>query len=167
MKRFFTIAATLMLSTGMAMAAAAVDLNTASKEQLASIKEIGPQRAEQIISYRTKNGPFASVDALSKAGLTQAQVNTLKTDNALTVAPVASAAATPTDNGAMKAPATTATTTNTTTTVTPAAAARLPNSATDKMAPSMATPSSMTPATNPAHSTTAAPAAPAAAPNAQ
>jgi len=47
--------------------AQAVDINTASAEQLEkAIKGIGPARATAIVNYRTTNGPFKSVDDLLK-----------------------------------------------------------------------------------------------------
>src|SRR4249920_2906600 len=45
---------------------AAVNINTATKEELTSLKGIGDKRAQDIIDYRTKNGPFKSVDDLEK-----------------------------------------------------------------------------------------------------
>jgi competence protein ComEA len=48
------------------IAAAAVNINTATKEELTSLKGIGEKRAQDIINYRTKNGPFKTVDDLEK-----------------------------------------------------------------------------------------------------
>ena len=52
---------------GGAFAAQPVDINTAGAEALAeAISGVGLKRAEAIIAYRDKNGPFASVDDLAK-----------------------------------------------------------------------------------------------------
>jgi competence protein ComEA len=48
------------------VAIAAVNINTATKEELTSLKGIGEKRAQDIIDYRTKNGAFKSVDDLEK-----------------------------------------------------------------------------------------------------
>ena len=50
----------------MGLAFGAVNINTATKEQLDSLKGIGPTKAQAIIDYRTKHGPFKSVDDLEK-----------------------------------------------------------------------------------------------------
>ena len=48
------------------IAGAAVNINTASKEELTSLKGVGDKRAQEIIDYRKKNGDFKSVDDLEK-----------------------------------------------------------------------------------------------------
>ncbi len=46
------------------MALAAVNLNMATKEDLEGVNGIGPVKAQAIIDYRKKNGPFKNVDEL-------------------------------------------------------------------------------------------------------
>lgn len=48
------------------VALAVVNINTATKEELTSLKGIGEKRAQEIIDYRKKNGDFKSVDDLEK-----------------------------------------------------------------------------------------------------
>lgn len=43
-----------------------VNINTANATQLAQLPGVGPAIAQKIIDYRTANGPFTSVDDLSK-----------------------------------------------------------------------------------------------------
>ncbi|MDR6225107.1 helix-hairpin-helix domain-containing protein [Desmospora profundinema] len=44
--------------------AGAVNLNTATQEQLESLNGIGPAKAEAILRHREEHGPFSSVDEL-------------------------------------------------------------------------------------------------------
>ena len=48
------------------MALAAVNINTAPAQELASLNGIGPAKAQAIVEYREKNGPFKSVHDLAK-----------------------------------------------------------------------------------------------------
>ena len=43
-----------------------VNINTADKERLTSLKGIGESKAEAIISYREANGPFSDITELMK-----------------------------------------------------------------------------------------------------
>jgi len=64
MKKFLLALALCFALSGIALAA--VNINTATKEELTSIKGIGDKRAQEIIDYRKKNGDFKSVDDLEK-----------------------------------------------------------------------------------------------------
>src|ERR1041384_2342099 len=64
MKKLVLAFAIWLAAVGMAFAA--VNINTATKDELVSVKGIGDKRAQAIIDYRTKNGPFKTVDDLEK-----------------------------------------------------------------------------------------------------
>jgi competence protein ComEA len=64
MKKF--LLAISMCLTIYGVAIAAVNINTATKEELTTLQGIGEKRAQDIIDYRTKNGPFKTVDDLEK-----------------------------------------------------------------------------------------------------
>lgn len=55
-----------LLWPALALAAGPVDINTADAATLAAaINGVGPTKAEAIVAYRTKHGPFKSVDDLT------------------------------------------------------------------------------------------------------
>ena len=64
MKKFLLILGMWLAMMGAALAQ--ININTATKEQLDGLKGIGPTKAQAIVDYRTKNGPFKTVDDLEK-----------------------------------------------------------------------------------------------------
>ena len=48
-----------------APARAPLDLNTATLDQLQTLPGIGPARAQNIVDYRSQNGPFQSAEELA------------------------------------------------------------------------------------------------------
>ena len=48
------------------VACAAVNLNTATKDELVALPGIGPSKAQAILDYRNQHGPFRSVDEVRK-----------------------------------------------------------------------------------------------------
>lgn len=63
-----------------------VNINTASVSELDSLPGIGPSTAQNIISHREANGPFASIEAIMDVtGIGPAKFETIK--EAITVSP--------------------------------------------------------------------------------
>lgn len=64
MKRLLAVIA--LFVAGIGIACAAVNINTASVDELDAVKGIGPGKAKAIVDYRSKNGPFKSLDDLKE-----------------------------------------------------------------------------------------------------
>ncbi len=60
------LAVTLLSAALVVLAAEPVNINTADSQTLATLEGIGEKRAKAIIDYRSKHGPFVSVEDLVK-----------------------------------------------------------------------------------------------------
>lgn len=84
MKKLLLVLITWFAFMGLAFAGTPVDLNSANQAQLETVKGIGPVKAKAIIEYRTKNGPFKSVDDLQKVtGFGKKSVDKLRAEVAV------------------------------------------------------------------------------------
>jgi len=72
------------------MAMDPIDINSADALQLERINGIGPAKAQAIVDYRTKNGPFQRVEDLEKvAGIGPKMLENMKPDITVRGAPAA------------------------------------------------------------------------------
>jgi competence protein ComEA len=79
MKHVIALALAWLASIGVAFGA--VNVNTASKEELEALKDIGPVKAQAIVDYRREHGPFHSLDDLDKVkGIGKATISAIKSD---------------------------------------------------------------------------------------
>ena len=104
MMRFWkALALALIAQAGIAFAAtAAVNINTATKDELVALPGIGPAKAQAIIDLRKLNGPFRTVDDLKGVkGIGAKRLETLRPE--LTVGPMTSKVAAAPGKGEVKA----------------------------------------------------------------
>ncbi|TDR80151.1 ComEA family DNA-binding protein [Paludibacterium purpuratum] len=77
MKPFLTVFLMFMS----AAALAAVNINTASQQELETLKGVGPAKARAIIQYREQRGPFATAQDLRRVpGFGEKTVRKLEAD---------------------------------------------------------------------------------------
>src|SRR5438128_1312160 len=93
MKKFVLLLAALLFST---FALAAVNINTATKEELDALPEIGPVKAQAILDYRNANGPFKTPEDIMKVkGIKEGEFAKLKGEIAVSGASAPAKAAAP------------------------------------------------------------------------
>ena len=83
----------LVIAIAAPLAHAALDLNTATKEQLVALSGIGPAKAQAILDYRAQHGSFKSVDELKDVkGIGARRFEKLKPELTVGTPPVKTAA---------------------------------------------------------------------------
>lgn len=77
MKWFYAAVLSAFIALGAVAHAAPVDINTADAKALATaMTGVGEKRAQRIVEYRAKNGPFKSLDDLTRVkGIGKASVD--------------------------------------------------------------------------------------------
>src|SRR3989344_5699695 len=78
-RNYFLLFIFLLLFPATIFAADLVNINTADQATLETLSGIGPSKAQAIITYRTDNGPFATIeDIMNVSGIGTATFNGIK-----------------------------------------------------------------------------------------
>jgi competence protein ComEA len=79
MRKIIGLLAALLAYVSLAFAG--VNINSATQEQLETLNGVGPVKAQAIIDYRKKNGPFKSLEDIKKVdGIGDATYDKIKGD---------------------------------------------------------------------------------------
>ncbi|PPD29872.1 MAG: competence protein ComEA [Methylomonas sp.] len=100
MKMIFTILALISAN----VLAAPVNINQADAETISeALNGIGPKKAEAIVQYRMKNGPFTALSELEKVpGIGEKTIQINEKDIILTDSPAEAAKENPKDGASVK-----------------------------------------------------------------
>ena len=78
MKKFLFLVISLF---SLSWVLAAVNINTASVQELQTLPNIGPAKAQAIVEYRTQHGGFKSIEEIQKVkGIGEATFEKMKAD---------------------------------------------------------------------------------------
>ena len=93
LRRFVLAALALCCATAALPSQSAVNLNTASRDELVTVPGIGPAKAQAIVEHRKSHGPFKSVDDLKQVkGFRDKLVERLRPELTVATAPAKGAA---------------------------------------------------------------------------